>query len=302
MHAKGYFLVIYYFLPDPQIYGGIKVGYQFTELLNGFGISAVVASPGGKAPQWFQCSAPVASEETVLRNLTASDIVIFSLPYDYERLRQTPAHLVFHCQGTNPLHAPTFKDPHATILTCWNQATEYVKRHYAREPIDVGISISDCFFYAGELKYADVVAFMPRRGIELAETCMEACPGLNFFAIDKMHEKDTAMIMKGAEFFVATAENEWFGLPALEAMAAGCVVVSVPVLGGMDYLRDGENCVITEKEEMPERLRWIARPDNGMFRAKLRHHAIATAMHYRLSLQKRRLEGLLHSQLKIFMS
>ena len=48
--------------------------------------------------------------------------------------------------------------------------------------------------------------------------------------------------MKHCSIYLATAEGEWSGLPALEAMSAGCVVVSVPVLGGMEYLDDGVNC------------------------------------------------------------
>ena len=64
-------------------------------------------------------------------------------------------------------------------------------------------------------------------------------------------------------------------------MAAGCLVLSVPVLGGMDYLRDGDNCLVADPGEMPERLRWIAAPENARLRERIRHRARATAGPYR---------------------
>ncbi len=47
-----------------------------------------------------------------------------------------------------------------------------------------------------------------------------------------------------ATVFVATSVHEGFGLPALEAMAAGTAVVCTDADGNRDYCRDGENCLI----------------------------------------------------------
>ena len=290
--------MIYYFLPDPGIFGGVKVGYQFAELLNSLGLRAVVASPAGKSPQWFRSSAAVLDEQEVLRNLFPSDWALFSLQTDYERLKNTPARLAFHCQGTNPMHAPTFRDLEVLIMTCWDQATQYVKEHFSRDPVEVGISVSDCFYFNGDLKHGNTVACMTRRGKDIIMACEDACPQLHFLKIDNMGEYAVSSIMKKTEIFIATAEKEWFGLPALEAMASGCVVLSVPVLGGMDFLRDGENCIIAEAGKMPDRLKWISHPKQAELRAKLRHNAVATAYGYRLSFQRKLLKGLLENRLK----
>jgi glycosyltransferase involved in cell wall biosynthesis len=292
--------VIYYFLPNPKLHGGIKVGYQFTELLNSLGIPAVVVSPDAIAPQWFKSSVAVVNEQDALGRIAESDWMIFSLQDDYERLREIPGRHAFHCQGTNPAHDPTFADPDVVILTCWEQATNYVREKFSREPIEVGIAISDCFFYSGNVKYANTVACMPRRGRETIQKSAETCRDLHFFMIDNMNEYEVSTVMKTSEFFIATAQDEWFGLPALEAMAAGCVVLSLPVLGGMDYLRDGGNSIIVNPEEMPSRLLRISNDDNIQLMAHLRQNAIATACRYRLSGQKRLLRKLLKDELKIF--
>ena len=80
--------MIYYFLPEPTIHGGIKVGFQFAEMLRQLGFGVVVATPNGSAPQWFASQVPVVSRENVLSKLTTKDRIIFSLPHDYEGLKK----------------------------------------------------------------------------------------------------------------------------------------------------------------------------------------------------------------------
>ena len=99
--------------------------------------------------------------------------------------------------------------------------------------------------------------------------------------IDAVPEREVARRLKGAGIFLVTAAGEEFALPALEAMAAGCVVVSVPVQGAMEFLHDGENCVVAEPDALAERLAWIAHPENATRRALLRQRAVATALAYR---------------------
>jgi glycosyltransferase involved in cell wall biosynthesis len=140
---------------------------------------------------------------------------------------------------------------------------------------------------------------MPRRGKEIIQKCVETCRDLHFLMIDNMNEYEVSTVMKAAEYFIATAQDEWFGLPALEAMAAGCVVLSVPVLGGMDYLSDGENSIVVRPEEMPHQLLRMSKDENVQKRARLRQKAVATAYRYRLSLQRALLKKLLHDELHI---
>ena len=46
--------MIYYFLPNADKYGGVKVGCQLVDALNQLGLSAVVVTPDGRAPDWFR--------------------------------------------------------------------------------------------------------------------------------------------------------------------------------------------------------------------------------------------------------
>lgn len=287
----------YYFLPGTGIYGGIKVGYRFADLLNELGAPAAVVTPDGRAPDWFRSSAPTLREADALLRLTAADTILFSLPHDHARLAALPARKVFHCQGTDPLIDPILADPAVTILTCWPQAAAYVRRRADRPSVEVGISIDPVFEYDGRPKMPATVAFMPRRGQALAEACRQANPHLRAVPIDGLPERAVAAVMRRAEYYLATAVNEWFGLPALEAMAAGCVVVSVPPLGGMDYLADGANAVLAEPAGLAAALAAISAPDAAARRARLRDHARATASAYRPGMQRKTVAALLEKEL-----
>ena len=108
----------------------------------------------------------------------------------------------------------------------------------------------------------------------------------------------TAAVMKHAGIYIATSVNEQFGLPALEAMAAGCLVISVPVKGGMEYLKDGYNCLVVTPDEMPEKLQWITKPENLHVRNVMVQRAIATAFRYHYSQQWKHLLSIKDTELK----
>lgn len=292
----------YYFLPGTGIYGGVKVGFQFAQMLADLGVSIAVATPDGRAPDWFCASVPVLPQSTALSSAGPSDAILFSLPTDYARLKASPARLGFHCQGTDPLIDPILGDPDVALLACWDQATRYIAERAGRPPIEVGIAISDCFFYDGRHKRPRDVAFMPRRGAAIAEAARAACPELDFVAIGGASEIEAAAIMQRSAYYLATSPGEWFGLPALEAMAAGCVVVSVPTVGGSAFLGDGETAIVAPADDIPSRLASLAQPGQAPLRAKLRDNGIARARQFSCGRQLTHLRSLLDGQLHTVLS
>lgn len=274
--------MFYYFLPGAGIYGGIKVGYQWTELLNRLGCPGVVASPGGEAAVWFDSNVAVIPQDEALARLTPRDVVVFSLPHDHARLRGLDcAALVFHCQGTDPLIDPVLQDPRVTVLTCWPQARDYAEAFRPGAHADTGLSISDVFYYSGESKVFANVAVMPRRGAATIEAVKAALPRRRFVPIDGLTERETAAVMKRCGFFLATSPAEWFGLSALEAMAAGCIVLSVPLPCGPHYLRHGENGFIVAADRMAETLGGLLDAGETPALHAVRAAAVATAAGYR---------------------
>jgi glycosyltransferase involved in cell wall biosynthesis len=278
--------VNFYFLPEPTIHGGIKVGFQFAAMLRQLGIEVVIATPNGSAPQWFSSQLPVVSREKVISNLTPQDRVIFSLPYDYDELKELPARLIFHCQGTDPAIIPILQDEKVEILTCWTQAEEFVS-DFSRDSENVGISVSRNFYYSGESKLPRSYATMPRRGVLLSP---EKLNGFQEYQIDNMHEGAASQILKQSSGFLARSENEWFGLPSLEAMASGCIVVSPKTLGGVEYLIAGENCFVEKVENLSEQMFEVLRSEQK--HQHVRQRAIEMSYRYHPRAQFKKLQKL----------
>src|SRR5262249_48333467 len=142
-------VMIYYFLPGTGIYGGVKVGGQFVDLLNSMGVPSVLVLDDGKAPDWFQMSSPVLSERETRQRFCSKDWAMFSYPGDYNRLKTFAQKIACHCQGTDPMIDPICADSSVLLLTCWSEAVDYVRSNFRRNPIEVGIAISDLFFFDG---------------------------------------------------------------------------------------------------------------------------------------------------------
>ena len=279
----------FYFLPTPTIHGGIKVGFQFAAMLRQLGIDVVIATPNGSAPQWFASQLPVLPREKVIANLTPKDRVIFSLPYDYDELKELPARMIFHCQGTDPAIIPILQDQRVEILTCWTQAEEFVSE-FSRDSENVGISVSRNFYYSGEAKLSRSYATMPRRGVL---PFPEKLNGFQEYQIDNMHEDVASQILKQSSGFLALSENEWFGLPSLEAMASGCIVVSPKTLGGVEYLIAGENCFMGKVENLSELMSDVLRAEQK--HQRVRQRALETSYRYHPRAQFKKLQKLFAS-------
>jgi hypothetical protein len=284
--------MIVYFLPGAGVFGGIKVAYQFVDALADLGMPAVIAAPGGRAATWFASRAAVVDRDHALRHWRRGDTAVFSLPDDHEALRGCVDRLVFHCQGTDPRIDPVLADTDVPVLTCWRQAHDYVVAA-GRSPVDVGIAVSPAFHYSGQPKQPRSVAYLSRRGADVAERLLkglaETGADVQVRALDGLDEEGLAEALTHASVFLATARGEWFGLPALEAMAAGCVVLSVPVVGGVEYLRDGENAVVGEEARLRDPLRALLTGPDPLPGQRMRLAAMATAHGYSIAAHRARL-------------
>lgn len=91
------------------------------------------------------------------------------------------------------------------------------------------------------------VAYMPRKNTALARYIREATTarlrhahphiGLEWLEIQHKSPQEVAASLRHSHIFLATGFPEGLGLPPLEAMASGCIVVGFTGLGGWDYMR-----------------------------------------------------------------
>jgi hypothetical protein len=109
-------------------------------------------------------------------------------------------------------------------------------------------AINDIFFAEKPLAPAPTisVAYMPRKGAPhirlvngLARTSVFAqSPPIAWVEIDNLNRDQVAMRLHNAHVFLSTNSCEGLGLPPLEAMASGCLVVGFKGGGGNAYATD----------------------------------------------------------------
>jgi glycosyltransferase involved in cell wall biosynthesis len=70
-------------------------------------------------------------------------------------------------------------------------------------------------------------------------------------------EYEMAEFYGRCDLFIFSSRGEGFGLPALEAMACGCTLVTTDSGGVRQFARDGENCLMTPPDDPPTLARAI---------------------------------------------
>jgi glycosyltransferase involved in cell wall biosynthesis len=75
--------------------------------------------------------------------------------------------------------------------------------------------------------------------------------------VDGLTEAALAMEYQKADIFFATGYPEGFGLPPLEAMACGCVVVGFSGGGGLEYMEDGKNSLVADDGDVATASKYI---------------------------------------------
>lgn len=97
------------------------------------------------------------------------------------------------------------------------------------------------FFYQAEKKKQ--IAYMPRKSLEdsLHVITLIKARGLlkewTFYPIEGVSEAEVSQIMRESALFLSFSEREGFGMPPVEAMACGCVVIGYHGQGGKEYLK-----------------------------------------------------------------
>lgn len=98
-------------------------------------------------------------------------------------------------------------------------------------------------------------------------------------------------IYSRADFILELEQNEGFNLVLLEAMACGCVVLTTPCGGHMDYCKHLKNCLIIENDEEVVCFLNQLSDDHKLYR-QISKNAIQTSRKYNLDKAYRNLNRL----------
>ena len=251
---------IYYPIAGPPSAGGQHVNVAHVRALARAGYNATLLHiPSGDQATDFDVGAPLIRLDAGM-SFSQSDVVVLPEPWrvPIEAFAKTPARKIIHCQ--NPFYIfhgfddikSVRKLGYQEIITCSEYTSQMLRGFgYDGNVYTVRPAISPEFHFHTDHKLQ--IAYMPRkRGVEavylqgLFRSLYPEYAGVPWVKIDGCSRAECAEILGSSAIFASFSWFEGLGLPPLEAMASGSVVVGLHGGGGLDYANEGNGLWVQE--------------------------------------------------------
>jgi len=181
---------------------------------------------------------------------------------------------IFNCH--NPIESRT---PHSIVM------------HYRSEPLKGA-------------KYAfEVIEKLQKKYSDLSVTVIstEKAPSnlpSNVNYVYKASPEEIAAINNESSVFLCTTIEEGFGLPGLEALACGCVLVSTRYKGVLEYAVDGTNSILCDVKDVDALTEGVSKVfENKMLRKQMSKQAVESVQNRKLSVTSKLFEGILKKEI-----
>lgn len=235
--------------------GGIRKIYRCVDIINDAGLNAaVVHSRSGFRCNWFANTTRIVSAREAW--LGSHDVMV--LPEIYDRpLHNLPPgvrQVIFNQNVYNtlnmieksPAHASLYTgNPNLVLVVVVSEDNEAVfASTFPKLPVQrLRLGIDPELYYSPSEPKPARIAYMPRKRVADATRVVEhlkranALDGWEIIPIDGQSEARAAQLLRSSKLFLSFSKEEGFGLPPLEALACGCLVVGYHGSGGREYFR-----------------------------------------------------------------
>ena len=235
--------------------GGIRKLYRCVDILNDAGFRAVIVHkrPGFRCTWFDNQTRVISSPQAVLQQ---GDVIVVPEVYgasicDLPRgIRQIifnqGAYLMLDSlmNGATNL-APYIDNPDlVAVLVVSEDSAAVVEYAFPRVHVRrIRHGINPEIHHPPAGRKSRRIAYMPRRrGHEAAQvlkllTLRGVLDGWEVIAIDRRTEAEAANLLRSTQIFLSFSQQEGFGLPPLEALACGCLVVGYHGFGGREFFR-----------------------------------------------------------------
>jgi glycosyltransferase involved in cell wall biosynthesis len=233
--------------------GGIRKLYRCVDILNNAGLSAAIlhARPGFRC-SWFENTTRVVSAAEV--TLGPRDILVVPEIYG-QAICDLPRNIrkvIFNQNAYNTLKlltngsqtsTPYTDNPDlALVLVVSQDNAEVIKHIFPGTRVRrLHLGIDPLLYHPPHGPKQRRIAYMPRKRPGDAASVLAllklrgALDGWDVVAIEGRSEVETAHLLQTAKLFLSFSPQEGFGLPPLEALACGCLVVGYHGFGGREY-------------------------------------------------------------------
>ncbi len=233
--------------------GGVRKLYRCVDILNDAGgRAAIIHRQPGFRCNWFVNATRVEYPREMI--LKPRDVVVVPEIYgrSIAKLPRGIQQVIFNQNIYNTLRLlgrdaatamPYVQNPDLAFVVVVSEDNALISEHlFPGTPIRrLRLGLDHDLFYPPPIPKRTIVAYMPRkRGHDSARVLdllrlRGALNGWDVMAIDGCNEVEVAERLRSAKLFLSFAQEEGFGLPALEALACGCIVVGYHGYGGREF-------------------------------------------------------------------
>lgn len=240
---------IYYCAHGAPVLGGQYVNFEHVYELRNLGLRVyILYIPVGEVER-FESQIPIILYHKGMRFFDNDIVVIPEASIDLIRsFSSLTCRKMVHCQ--NPFYIfHSFPEVTAMesmgyreMISCSGYTTSILRKFGYHYPVwTVRPNVSPVFCESDSLKKLQI-AFMPRKRERetvflkgLFKSLYPQFKEVQWVPIFNMSREQCATILRESAVFASFSFTEGLGLPPLEAMASGCIVVGFDGLGGEDY-------------------------------------------------------------------
>jgi hypothetical protein len=243
--------IIFFLRASESPSGGEDVIFTHAEILAQHGFNSFVALPQKPRIDFYESRAPLMIHGGKIRFQEGDICVIPEVFSDYmDALKGVNVKKIMFCQ--NHFYLPFSANPRIglaeypvdEIVVSSQAIKEFMGRIYGlSDPPLIPYSINTKIFYGREK--IRQIAYMPRKLPKEAEfikatfrRAHREYADVPWVPIHNKTKSETAELLGQSEVFLSLSHRESFGLPPLEAMASGCLVVGFHGDGGREYIND----------------------------------------------------------------
>jgi hypothetical protein len=237
--------------------GGTYMAYHVGRVLHQyFGAEVIIV---GKEPKdlifAYPITFPVISQTIFEQMVTNNDLLICNPSFSYQNFgSRISCKKLSYIQGIRTFALLDVFFDHYVFVSSW--ARRFINDYYGISgnviPAFIDTKIFSCSdnddwssrktsIPISEYKFDDQVV---SRLLKVFSAKYPGCT-LEFQKYPIMGQEEFANVLKTHRYYVSLAAMEGFGLPMLEAMAAGCTAVGWDAGGSSEYTVHGKNCLIS---------------------------------------------------------
>jgi glycosyltransferase involved in cell wall biosynthesis len=317
---------IFYLTPNNQKpCGGVLINYLHCYFLQKNGYNAFPLTTYEEPLSWFDHSIPHKTIKEVGTRLNKNDIVVASEVFPYGGLRFKNAYKIMFAQNWQTIHHDypqpkwynykkrrnkynraglrknhnSYKDlGYNEIISVSDYVTDYIQEtmNLPAYTIPNGIDLNK-FTYNPNKREKNKVLCLPRKNHhdiqKIKELVMKKIDpqSISWEIVHDIPQEQLINKYHECDIFLSTGYPEGFGLPHLEAMACGCLVVGFTGGGANMFMKNKENSLIASDgdcETAATLLLNILKDENIHKKEKMRKNGIEMASHFSLEMMEKK--------------